>query len=64
VSCPPSGARAAVDIPESGAAIERSEIEEFLYASGFDVEELYGDYRGGPFTERSPRLIVRAVRLV
>jgi hypothetical protein len=51
------------DVGFALAAVERPEIEAFLYASGFDFEELLGDYRGSPFTERSPRLIVRAVRL-
>jgi SAM-dependent methyltransferase len=40
-----------------------AEVEWMLEAAGFYVEALHGDYAGNPLGGRSPRLLVRAVRL-
>lgn len=45
------------------ARVGRAELEPALYAAGFDVESVVGDYSGRPFGERSPRMIVQARRL-
>ena len=39
------------------------EIEWMLEASGFYVEEIVGDYSGGPLREGSPRIVARAMVL-
>ncbi len=45
------------------APLTRPKLEKLLYDAGFDVETVYGDYRGNPYGPRSPRLIVEARRL-
>jgi SAM-dependent methyltransferase len=45
------------------ARLERREVEELLYANGFDVEQVLGNYRGQPIGPRSPRMIFQARRL-
>lgn len=45
------------------ARIERSEIETDLYEAGFDVEAVWGGYRGTPYRPGHPRLVVVARRL-
>jgi SAM-dependent methyltransferase len=45
------------------ACLDRREIELALYAAGFDVEKVFGDYRGNPHGPRSPRMIFQARRL-
>jgi len=45
------------------AHVERREAEQLLYASGFDVEQVLGDYRGRRLGPRSPRMIFQARRL-
>jgi SAM-dependent methyltransferase len=45
------------------ARIERREIESDLFAAGFDVEAVWGGYRGTPYRPGHPRLIVVARRL-
>jgi len=42
------------------ARLERAEVEGALYAAGFDVEEVWGDYRQRPYGPSSERLIVQA----
>lgn len=42
------------------ARLGRSEVESGLYAAGFDVEEVFGDYRGNPLRPNSPRMVVQA----
>jgi len=42
------------------ARLGRAEVESLLYAAGFDVEEVVGDYRSNPLTARSPRMVVQA----
>jgi SAM-dependent methyltransferase len=39
-----------------------AEVEWMLEAGGFYVDTLHGDYSGRPVDERSPRLLVRAIR--
>jgi len=45
------------------ARLEQREVEVSLYAAGFDVEQVLGDYRGNPLGARSPRMIFLARRL-
>ncbi len=45
------------------ARLARREVEQLLYANGFDVEQVLGDYRGRPLGPRSPRMIFQARRL-
>jgi len=45
------------------ARLERSEVESALYSAGFDVERVFGDYRGNPHGPSSPRMIFQARRL-
>jgi SAM-dependent methyltransferase len=45
------------------ARLERREVEQLLYANGFDVEQVLGNYRGQPLGPRSPRMIFQARRL-
>ena len=45
------------------ARIERRQIEAQLYAAGFDVVAVMGDYRGTPHGPASPRLVLHAERL-
>lgn len=45
------------------ARIERREIESMLYATGFDVVAVLGDYRGTRHEPDSPRLVLHAERL-
>jgi len=45
------------------ARLHRADVEGLLYGAGFDVEGMYGDYSGRPFTERNPRMIIQARRL-
>jgi len=45
------------------ARIERRQIEAQLYAAGFDVVAVMGDYRGTPHSPASPRLVIHAERL-
>jgi ubiquinone/menaquinone biosynthesis C-methylase UbiE len=47
---------------ESVALWTPADLETLLKAQGFHVAIRAGDYDGGPFTARSPRLIVLAVR--
>lgn len=42
------------------ARLGRAELEAALYAAGFDVEEVWGDYRQRPFGPTSERLIAQA----
>ena len=61
---PPGGAP--VEIAEASfelARIERRQIEAQLYAAGFDVVAVLGDYRGTPHGPSSPRLVLHAERL-
>ncbi len=44
------------------ARLERREVENALYAAGFDVERVLGDYRGNPHGPCSPRMIFHARR--
>jgi len=37
--------------------------EAALYAAGFDIERVLGDYNGTPVGPRSPRMIFQARRL-
>ncbi|PWB78636.1 MAG: hypothetical protein C3F15_01135 [Holophagae bacterium] len=56
-----------VEIAEASfelARIERRQIEAQLYAAGFDVVAVAGDYRGTRHGPSSPRLVVHAERLV
>jgi SAM-dependent methyltransferase len=41
---------------------DRDDLETMLEESGFGVEQVLGDYAGGPHSERSPRTIVFAIR--
>lgn len=45
------------------AKVERPEVESALYAAGFDVEAVEGDYRGTRFRPEHARMVVRARRL-
>jgi SAM-dependent methyltransferase len=45
------------------ARLERRETEAALYAAGFDVERVLGDYNGNSLGPRSPRMIFQARRL-
>lgn len=45
------------------ARLSRGEVERGLYAAGFDVEGVLGDYRGNPHGPRSPRMVFQARRL-
>jgi len=45
------------------APVGRREMEAALYAAGFDVEAVFGDYSGRPSNDRSPRMIFQARRL-
>lgn len=45
---------------EGFSSFSRSEIEEFLLASGFDVMETFGDYDRSEYSESSKRLITKA----
>ena len=45
------------------ARLERREVEQMLFAGGFDVEQVLGDYRGRPLGARSPRMVFHARRL-
>lgn len=42
------------------ARLGRAEVEAALYAAGFDVEHVWGDYRERPFGPTSERLILQA----
>lgn len=46
---------------ESVRLYGRDELEGLLARSGFRVAEVFGDLAGAPWTERSPRLVVKAV---
>lgn len=57
------GAGAGVELAESSfelARIERREIEDQLYAAGYDVVAVLGDYRHSRHLPDSPRLVVHA----
>ena len=41
---------------------DRLDLETMLEESGFGVEQVLGDYAGGPHSESSPRTIVFAIR--
>lgn len=41
---------------------DRMDLETMLEESGFGVEQVLGDYAGGPHSESSPRTIVFAIR--
>jgi SAM-dependent methyltransferase len=45
------------------ARLQRREVEQLLYAGGFDVERVLGDYRGRHLGPRSPRMIFQGRRL-
>ncbi len=47
---------------ESVALWSRDELESRLARAGFERRAVAGDYAGAPHTERSPRLLVLAVR--
>ena len=62
----PDGGAPPIELAETSfelARIERREVEAMLYAAGFDVVAVTGDYRGAPQTTRSPRLVLHAERL-
>ena len=62
----PSAGGAPVEIAETSfelARVERRQIEGQLYAAGFDVVAVMGDYRGTPHGPSSPRLVLHAERL-
>lgn len=54
---------ASLDVEFSLARLQRRQVETALYAAGFDVETVYGDYARRPMTDRSPRMIFQARRL-
>ena len=41
---------------------ERADLELMLGASGLRVDEVYGDYAGGAWSEQSPRVLILATR--
>jgi SAM-dependent methyltransferase len=45
------------------ARLTRHEVESDLYASGFDIEAVLGDYRGRPMSPGLPRMLFVARRL-
>lgn len=45
------------------ARLHRAAVESALYAAGFDVETVAGDYRGTPFRPGAARMVVAARRL-
>jgi SAM-dependent methyltransferase len=47
---------------ERVALYDREEVSDMLGASGWTVREVLGDYAGGPWSVRSPRLILVAQR--
>jgi ubiquinone/menaquinone biosynthesis C-methylase UbiE len=58
--------RSAVELAAASfelARIERREIESMLFATGFDVAAVLGDYRGSRHQPDSPRLVLHAERL-
>lgn len=52
-----------LDVEFTLARLRKRQVESTLYASGFDVEAVYGDYNCRPMTDRSPRMIFQARRL-
>ncbi len=60
----PDGAAVdSLDVRFELAQVERAELEAGLYATGFDVEAVDGDYRGTSYRSGHPRMVVRARRL-
>lgn len=47
---------------ESVRLYEQDELLKLLHGAGLDVEAIYGDYDGGPVSDRAPRQIVVGIR--